>query len=451
MKKPIFALCAAALALCAAHAAVPQIRNVRIGHVPGGKVFVTYDLAGADAVVTVDFLTNGVSIGQSNFTNVTGDVHALVAAGTGKSIVWKPQDTWPNRTIPGNDFSARVTAWRTGAPPDYYVLDLVDGTKRFYETADALPGGIGSDIYRTDKMVFRRIHAGCETFRMGSPQAEYDAAIGPDGNKGLFGFETLHYVSLSEDFYIGVFEVTQKQWKNVFGYIPMESGNSAWSMAQTFPGDTLPVQNGARNRFLRGEQTAPDIVSYAAHSVPAKASDGAPGNKHPTFFHKLREKAGSTADTQYDLPFEAQWEYACRAGTETAFNDGRDYSSSTDYSDIAVYDASASGPLRVGSKKPNAWGLYDMHGNVSEWCLDNIESRNQTTNSVGTVTESAGYYARDAHDPAGRDYIGKCVVRGGGYNTTSAKIRSAFRNSHVDWGSQGAYMGFRVMCPISKW
>ena len=449
MKKTLFAICAATLSLCAAHAAVPQIQNVRIDHSPGGKVIVSYDLVGADAIVTVDFLTNGVSIGQSNFTNVTGDVNVLVPAGTGKVLRWRPQESWPDHTIPGNDFSARVTAWRTGAPPDYYVLDLVDGSKCFYETADALPGGIESDVYRTDKMVFRRIHAGCETFRMGSPQEEYNAAIEPDGNKGLFGFETLHYVSLSEDFYLGVFEVTQKQWVNVFGSIPMESGNSSWSMTQAFPGDTLPVQNGARNRFLRGEQTATDIVSYTTHTVPAKAANSGAGGNYPTFFHKLREKAGSTAETQYDLPFEAQWEYACRAGTETAFSDGRDYSSATDYSDIAVYNASA--PLRVGTKKPNAWGLYDMHGNVAEWCLDNIESRAQTTNSVGTVTESAGYYIQDAHDPAGRDYIGKCVVRGGGYNTTSAKIRSAFRNANLWWGSQSANMGFRVMCPISKW
>ena len=447
MKKALYALvCMAALALVA-RAAVPTVSNVRIVHVQGTSVTVTYDLTGADGIVTVDFLTNGVSIGPSNFINVTGDVNRVVEAGSNRTILWKPRPIWQDHR--SFDFSARVTAWRLGAPPDYYVLDLVDGSKRFYETVDALPEGIGSDLYRTTKMVFRRIPAACETFRMGSPQSEYNATIEPDGNKGLFGFETLHYVSLSEDFYLGVFEVTQKQWVNVFGRIPVESGNASWSMTQTFPGDTLPVQNSARNRFLRGEQTANDIVSYATHAVPAKAANSGTGGNYPTFFHKIREKAGSTADTQYDLPFEAQWEYACRAGTETAFSDGRDYSSSTDYSDIAVYNASA--PLRVGSKAPNAWGLYDMHGNMAEWCLDNIESRELTTNSVGTVTESAGYYARDAHDPAGRNYIGKCVVRGGGYNTTSAKIRSAFRNANLWWGSQGASIGFRVMCPISKW
>ncbi len=72
MKKTLFAICVASLSLYDAHAAVPQIQNVLIDHSPGGKVIVTYDLAGADAIVTVDFLTNGVSIGQSNFTNVAG-------------------------------------------------------------------------------------------------------------------------------------------------------------------------------------------------------------------------------------------------------------------------------------------------------------------------------------------------------------------------------------------
>jgi formylglycine-generating enzyme required for sulfatase activity len=140
----------------------------------------------------------------------------------------------------------------------------------------------------------------------------------------------------------------------------------------------------------------------------------------------------------YRLPTEAEWEYACRAGTRTPFHFGKTLSSTqANFNGNQPYEGAATGPslgrtAKVGSYKPNAWGLYDMHGNVWQWVADRYGARN--------------YYAegprKDPHCKAGPLYMS----RGGAYMSTGWMCRAAYRAFCQPVGTQQD--GFRVACTI---
>lgn len=135
------------------------------------------------------------------------------------------------------------------------------------------------------------------------------------------------------------------------------------------------------------------------------------------------------------LPTEAEWEYACRAGTETHFFFGNDYSLLGDY-DVYKDNQENNGPNRVGSKKPNPWGLYDMHGNVDEWCQDGYES-----NYPEAATEAKAVV--DPRVPTGD----KAMVRGGTHISAWNNCRSAYR-SKFELNDNYPSTGFRVVFDI---
>ncbi|MEN6385484.1 MAG: formylglycine-generating enzyme family protein [Phycisphaerales bacterium] len=221
-------------------------------------------------------------------------------------------------------------------------------------------------------------------FDMGSPMEEFKR--GDD--------ETQHHVKLTKPFYMGKYEVTQLQYREVMGTNPSKFG-----------GDYQPVEN---------------VNWYEA----------------ARFLKKLSDKTGMT----FRLPTEAEWEYACRAGTTTAFNTG-----TTIDSDFANYEASvayADGitgkdikrTVKVGSYAPNAFGLCDMHGNVWEWCSDFYDK---------------DYYKNTPTvDPKGPQMDeGDKVIRGGAWNERPAKCRSADRNNRGPKANQ-PIIGFRVVMDI---
>jgi formylglycine-generating enzyme required for sulfatase activity len=128
-----------------------------------------------------------------------------------------------------------------------------------------------------------------------------------------------------------------------------------------------------------------------------------------------------------DLPTEAQWEYACRAGTNTDFNFGNEESTLGDYAWFSknAEDVSEKYAHKVGQKKPNAWGLHDMHGNVWEWCLD---CKGQTLPGGLDPIESQGSHR---------------VVRGGGWSSSPRLLHSALRNGYEP-KQVGNFLGFRI-------
>ena len=278
----------------------------------------------------------------------------------------------------------------------YLVIDLLSETN-VIGYLDDVPKGGWTEEYKTTKLVLRRIEPG--TFSMGSPKDE----------RGRYDDETQHQVTLTNAYYIGVFETTQKQYELITGDDPSE-----------YKGGARPVESVYYN-MIRGNRKG---ASWPYNN-------DVDGN---SFFGKLRAKIGLI----FDLPTEAQWEYACRAGTTTALNDGNNIANI--YSDgclakLARYycnrDDGKGGygeHTTVGSYSPNAWGLYDMHGNVYEWCLDWYKSNLGS----GSVT-----------DPKGPDYGSYRVLRGGYYHTFAGACRSACR-SFKSPDNADCDVGFRV-------
>ncbi|WP_461255942.1 formylglycine-generating enzyme family protein [Treponema sp. R80B11-R83G3] len=215
-----------------------------------------------------------------------------------------------------------------------------------------------------------RIQGG--TFTMGSPSNEHGYTIGIS--------ETQHQVTVSS-FSIGRYEVTQKEYKEVMGTNP-----------SNFKGDNLPVE--WVNWF-----EAIDYCNKKSQNeglTPAYVRNGS----------KVTWNRGANG---YRLPTEAEWEYACRAGTTTAYNTGAVINDNTGW-----YDTNSGGKTHpVGQKPANAWGLFDMHGNVYEWCWDwygNYSSGSQT-------------------DPMGASLGVYRVVRGGTLYSPAGNLRSAFRKN----------------------
>ncbi len=267
--------------------------------------------------------------------------------------------------------------------------------------------GVTNDTkYATTHLVLRKIPAG--KFMMGSPSDEVERAESQ---------ESLHEVTLTKDFWIGVFEMTQAQYKNLMNANP--------SVNKT--GDLHPVENVSFNTLRGMIEPEKNVFVYDYYWPQSKAVDTA------SVMGVLSTKTGLACD----LPTEAQWEYACRAGTSTALNSGKDLTDAItcpNAMELGYYNYSNSSSvsvkhMNVGSFLPNAWGLYDMHGNVGEWCVDAI------TDNLGTSA---------VIDPIGVNSSWARVLRGGYAYKTASNCRSACRREQQRAFAANQYWGFRV-------
>jgi formylglycine-generating enzyme required for sulfatase activity len=238
------------------------------------------------------------------------------------------------------------------------------------EKTSAASASAGDRIQNALGMEFVYIPPG--TFMMGSPSSE----------PGRGSDETRHQVTLTRGYYLQTTEVTQGQWKAVMGDNPSRFDNC---------GDDCPVEN----------------VSW---------------NDVQEFIRKLNQREGMN---KYRLPTEAEWEYACRSGSDTKYCFG---DSKSDLEQYAWFGSSFFGKTHpVAQKRPNAWGLYDMHGNVWEWCGDRY----------------GDYPSSLVTDPAGPS-SGSCRVRrGGSWDYVAAYCRSADRDGRPP-DLRRYYLGFRL-------
>jgi len=271
----------------------------------------------------------------------------------------------------------------TGHAENYSIIG--DGLTKMQALALALTG---AETSSSSNMV--RIPAG--TFTMGSPASE----------QGRVSNETQRRVTISA-FNMSRYEVTQREYQEIMGTNPSR-----------FTGDLdRPVE--WVSWF--------DAVEYCNRRsqreglTPAYTISGSGDNRAVTW---------NRSANGYRLPTEAEWEYACRAGTTTAYNTGASISDNTGW-----YDANSAGSTqRVGQKQANAWGLYDMHGNVWEWCWDWY----------------GAYPAGAQTDPVGASTGSIRVLRGGSWVSSAGSTRSSYRHFNGPYLRHSS-IGFRVVRP----
>ena len=427
-----------AAAVCA-DPADPQISNVRLDqNALSRRVTVRYDLD-ETAVVTMDVLTNGVSIGGANIQNVMGDCFKKVAAGNDHIVWWDPYLSWPDHKFGAGVVSVRMTAWALDNTPDYMVVDVSSAaqpdTQTYYPSAEFLPGGLLSNQnYRTTKLVMRKIMAKDVEWTMGSTTRETQRNATR---------EATHQVTLTNNYYIGVFPVTQTQWDLIQ---PSRSAPSYY--------------NNAADRAMRPvEQVCYNEIRNAANSTTANTAYDWPADPNPSsFLGKLRTKTG----IDFDLPSEAQWEFAARAGNgDTKWGDGSGILNSdadanldklgryqrnggqvlsgSSYANPAQSCGATNGTAIVGSYAPNDWGLYDTAGNVWEWCLDCYAD--DITAHGGKVNIDPATPANTISGASGANR----VSRGGSWIYAAGFCRPAFRSRDPP-SNRLSYTGFRVLC-----
>jgi len=370
--------------------ALPAVQSS--GYLVGGTV--TGDIQDGVTVTLTpgDYTTLSAADGTYTIENIPDGTYTATPSHSGYTFTPSSSPvTVSGASVTGTDFVSKTG----GTPVDgaYLVVDLATGD---CTELDSAPSDLLTNAeYKTTKMVLRKITSG--SFTMGSPTTE----TGHQSN------ETQHTVTLTKDFHIGIFEVTQKQYETIMGSNP-----------STYTGDKRPVEKVSWNAVRGG-------------SWPS----GDPGSA--TFFGKLNTLAGKS----FDLPTEAQWEYACRAGTTKAYNNDTDCLTTGDGQDtnldpLAWYRYNAYSQSKqhqeVGTKQANNWGLYDMHGNVWEWCLDWY-----------------GSYGVDETDPEGATSGSNRVLRGGSWYHYAGRCRSAYRTDITPSGANRS-IGFRVGLPAGQ-
>ena len=399
-------------------------------------VTIEYQLSGEPGIVTVDIQTNvtgdvWTSIGGEHYQNMYGDVNRVVTNTTTKShVYWHPDQDWGDADPRQYNVRAVVTAWSTNSPPDYMAVDLMSMSNLlFYANAESIPGGITNRKYKTDWLVMRKIPAKGVIWRMGSPSTESGRA-----ESGMYPTaEPARLVVLTNDYYIGVYELTQKQ------YVNLNDGGTSYSHSNVFgegeDAEIRPLENDPIGYF-RGNGESPT----SAFSWPEKGHNVAYAASMPKYYKLgyLRRKTGLL----FDLPTSAQWEYACRAGTAGRFNDGSDSMDDVGWnSSNWDQDPSITSNMThvVGLKKPNAWGLYDMHGNVREFVLERYfwpEAEEGVTYVEPTIP--AGTTNPITYEAA------RYITRGGCYAETEAWCRSAICTRVQLPGSK---VGYRLWAP----
>lgn len=365
--------------------------------------------------------TSSSSSSASRYATVSGTSYTDSSISTGTQYYYWVKAVTPAGT---SNFGAGDTYMRYSATSTYLIVDLSAGSSASSYPVSSLnnvPPSGWSDKYKTTALVLRRIPNG--TFTMGPQLTDC-----PD----LTTVYGIHSVTITKSFYIGVFEVTQRQYELVMDNNPCS--RDAW-------GDKRPV-TGVNWNCIRGDSS---VYNWPASSNVESS----------TFMGRLRAKTGLS----FDLPTEAQWEYACRAGTTTALNNGNNLTNL--YRDASMglvgryrynnnhgYAGSSDGRggydtyhTTVGSYLPNSWGLYDMHGNVWEWCLDWYSDR----------LHYRYEHVADETDPVGDQTGTQRVLRGGGFNTEAGGCRSASVGADQPGGSYfSGTGGFRLCCPAGQ-
>jgi formylglycine-generating enzyme required for sulfatase activity len=311
-----------------------------------------------------------------------------VVSGEGASVAGEGAQRTVTVTKPDGKKKITLLATKTGYRSDERVLQPAVGesTPLTFHLQAAATVNAGPTLVNSLDMKFVLIPAG--EFLMGSPESIW---------------ETPHRVEITEPFFLGVYEVTESEFEKVMGTNPSSDKGA---------GPTTPVENVSWS----------DALEFCTRLslLPAEQATG----------------------RQYRLPSEAQWEYACRAGSTSRYC----LDESTEYLGAYAWCRENSQLKKhpVGEKKPNAWGLYDMHGNVEEWCEDWHELGYYDRFKSGVALDPRG------PTPTGPTTFWERVLRGGCWISDADSCRSAYRCS-MKPSYRSNLIGFRVgMVPTSK-
>jgi formylglycine-generating enzyme required for sulfatase activity len=397
-------------------------------------IFVTYNNVGSSpATVYVTFTVNRAAGAAVGVPTVSGTptqnsitVNTVPPPGNGQNVEYAIS-TLSNGT--------GLSAWQSGTTftglasgTTYYVYARSAEGSNHYAGAASVSAGIVTGVAGVLPIEMVRINPG--SFMMGSPNTE----------PGHFDSEgPQHQVTLTSGFWIGIYPVTQAQFQTVMGTNPSNFTTSPGGNPGNLPVEQVSWYDAIvfcnRLSLMNGRSPAYEMQTEANTAV--WSADPSTWGTVPTSsnvrWNAVRIVTGSNG---YRLPTDAQWEYACRAGSTAAFNWGTDVITDTqanylagvlDYNNLAV-GTFPGRTTEVGSYAPNAWGLYDKHGNVYEWCWDGQRR-----------------YETSMNDPVGP--LGAFrVVRGGSWNHLGRVARSAYR-LHNNPNAGTSNVGFRVLRP----
>lgn len=421
MKANLTMVAAWAAVMVAAYADGVSVNGVEASQGADRMVTVSYMLSGAPAVITLDVTTNGASIGGARICTAAGDVWRVVGEDGPHTITWMPDGDCPA----AESLSFEVTAWPTNDPPDYLAVDIsasaAQTPKRYYPAADFLPGGLLSNMtYRTTTVVMRKIPAKGVTWTMGD-------------------VDSTNYVTFADNYYMGVFEVTQAQWRLLADEnCPAHFSNVGYAAIR--PQENVRINNIKYN----------GVDGTGGGQTYATATNACP----TSYIGLLRSRTGM----MFNLPSEAQWEYACRARVgEGQWNNGavdtgnvartnmpgrcQTTGGSATMPEVDCSPDEGGTPI-VGSYAPNAWGLYDMHGGVWEICLDWYEEDADIAKYAGAVNINPENPLQTLSGGTSAHRVG----RGGGWGSVYSMCRSRARYN-FGGGQISPAVGFRLYCP----
>ena len=400
MNNRILLLSLAASFFSFAAVASPAVSDVVLSQAHSRLVTVTYSLSD-DAIVTFEAFTNGVSIGLAPLANAAGDVNVKVTAGTNRRITWDPLVAWSGRKILGAGFSVAVTAWALDNAPDYLIVNLRQKNDlKWYVSAEAVPNGITNDIYKTEKLALRRIHASGVRWQMGCSSDESDTST--------YQAYPRHDVILTNDYYMGVYKVTAFQHNAIGG---------------TFSGGMTPRQSPTYSG-VRG--------ANATYDWPTKG--------HAVDPNSICGKLDAHTGLVFDLPTDAQWEFAMRAGTTGCYCGAASVGDIAWCNDTSVVwtrpgATGKKGVQKVGLLAPNAWGIYDPIGNGFELCLDWYDGSYGGVKMGDLVIEPVGPVSGTTR-----------LLHSGSWDHNSGYSRVHYRNTGLGDSDTTSYCTYRVTC-----
>lgn len=418
--------------------------------------------------LTIKVLNGTTELDDSNlYAAIKGKRYGITKSGA-YSFSIDPEKAFGTSTPVMTDFKVQLIPTESPANMSevlYKVFDLDDGSCEEITRAQLLNGekgtvetdfakigdgystslsdvviwtGVTNDVaYKTTKLVMRKVHAKDVVWKIGSPENDWGRT-----QYAYPQVETQHDVMLTHDYFIGVFEVTQAQYQRILGKSPSYDKNTENAGLRPVNQVSYTTMRGGRDETQNGERISWPTNSYK-HLV-----------KSWSFCGTLR----SRTKVDFDLPTEAEWEFACRAGTTSTIYTGADLTAfgqesrtkdiawTADNSAKSTANSSYREQYPVGLLRPNAFGLYDMLGNALEQCLDWCVSDislgapdpliDPDGGSTPPVKSSGDYkYARRA--------------RGGCSSYNYFTARSAFREfSHYLDIAGSPYLGFRLTCPV---